>query len=396
MYNKYILKISIASGCSISVNGDLGSPQPLILVPDGGSGKEAFFYPTVGDVISFTAQQSIDLACPRGTIRLNGISTGNEILRGSCRSGSLFEINNQVVSFPEVTCSSQPFHTARFSGNTCLGIYNEIEVGFIVGDRFLKHLSICFDHIRQTTLYSLFNLTSAIDGFQRGFPRPGWIEGNFFNVGGNSLDALWRRDNQRVTINRLVGLEDSSVKYVVATGNFYLARGHLTAKTDFVFGSQHRLTFHLVNAAPQWQTFNAGNWLSVESNVRSFASTRRLDLIVYTGTHGVSTLPHEVTNEDVELFLYVNGTKRAAPVPQLFWKVVYEPVSEAGIVFIGVNNPYDDNFARNLICMDVSDQVSWLTWSPLNQVRGFSYSCDVNDFRKTVTLPEFNVRELLK
>lgn len=48
------------------------------------------------------------------------------------------------------------------------------------------------------------------------------------------------------------------------TNNQFLARGHLTAKSDYIFASGQRATFFFTNAAPQWQPFNAGNWNNLE------------------------------------------------------------------------------------------------------------------------------------
>ena len=50
--------------------------------------------------------------------------------------------------------------------------------------------------------------------------------------------------------------------YVTSTQ--FLARGHLAAKSDFVFATAQRATFFFTNAAPQWQPFNAGNWNFLE------------------------------------------------------------------------------------------------------------------------------------
>ena len=42
-------------------------------------------------------------------------------------------------------------------------------------------------------------------------------------------------------------------------------------------------TFHYVNAAPQWSTFNGGNWNNMENGVRDFVVERNIDATVYTG-----------------------------------------------------------------------------------------------------------------
>lgn len=381
-------------GCSISLNNDITEPQPLILTPQGGYGNDAFFLPSSGDRILLTDNQLVDIACPNGNVLVAGASLGSSTSQARCNAGN-FVIGGRTVSFSAITCSTIPYHTARFTGNTCLTGYREIEIGFIVSSRFLTIMLLCFDQARQHTLYSQFNLTKTIGGYQTGYPRPSWLQGSwFFTVSG--VDSLYTRNQQRITINRLLGLSDSSYQYIAETSDLYLSRGHLTAKADFLFGAQHRATFYLVNAAPQWQTFNGRNWNNLEQDVRNYASRNAVDLVVYTGTHGVTTLLHSVTGAETELYLYVNGAARGIPVPRIFWKLVYDPVRKAGTVFIGVNNPYILNPSKDIICTNVCSQYSWLTWRATDVEDGYSYCCSVADFRRTVTtFPNLEVTQLL-
>lgn len=367
------------------------------MLKPNGADYDAFFLPedTVG-TITFSAGDVVNLACPRSNLIIADSATSLTIAPATCVSGSRFSINGQTVTFDSITCSSYPYHVAQYTGRTCGNNFKEIEVGFEVESRFLVHMYICFDDARQNAIYSWFNLTSAIGGYQRSFPRPSFIQGSFYSVGTPNVNTLYTRAQQRITINGLLGLEQNSTKYVHATNDYYLARGHLTAKADFVYGAAHRLTFYFVNVAPQWQTFNGGNWERLESSVRNFASDRGLDLIVYTGTYGVTTLPHSTTGKEVELYLYIDeNNNNGIAVPQLYWKFVYEPKSKAGVVFIGVNNPYQDEFKP--ICTDVTDSYDWLLWSKNSQSAGYSYGCEVAEFKRLVDyFPDYEVTSLLK
>lgn len=95
------------------------------------------------------------------------------------------------------------------------------------------------------------------------------------------------------------------------------------------------------------------------------------------------------------LYLYVdNNNNVAIPVPEIYWKVVYEPKTKAGIALIGVNNPYKDDLVK--ICGDVASRVSWLKWKASDKQSGYGYACSVDDFRKVVdVLPDFKVESLL-
>jgi len=81
---------------------------------------------------------------------------------------------------------------------------------------------------------------------------------------------------------------------------------------------------------------------------------------VYTGTYGVATLPN-VNGIETELYLYVdsNGNK-AIPVPKFYWKAVYDPKGQAGVAFVGINNPYvSDPQGDYLICTVSAQNIFW-------------------------------------
>lgn len=65
-----------------------------------------------------------------------------------------------------------------------------------------------------------------------------------------------------------------------------LARGHLTANADFNTIPEREATFYYLNAAPQWQITNNGNYKIVEQFARDFVTRIGQPLDVYTGTHG--------------------------------------------------------------------------------------------------------------
>ncbi|XP_065169507.1 uncharacterized protein [Atheta coriaria] len=389
---------NVEAGCSISLNSDLSDPQPLYLKPDNTlTGNDAFIEP-IDDVgtVNFKANEKLTISCPGGKIKLLGVATTKTLSTASCAQGTNFKIEGKTVPLVNITCSKQAEQILRYTGNSCgnADYFKEIEMGFNLDDtRFYTQINVCFDDELQDSPYAVFDMTPSIGGYQANYPRPNFKEAGFYNLGKTKLDDLYQRAKQRTTINKQLGLADTDNKYIHATNDYYLARGHLAAKTDFLYGSQQRLTFNFVNAAPQWQTLNAGNWLRLEDSVRNFASKNALDLLVYTGTDGTLTLPHAETGEETAVYLYSEDFQ-AIPVPELFWKVVYHPASKSGVAFIAVNNPYADNYEP--ICTDICDQVTWPTWDPSNQKSGFGYCCDVNEFRTLVqTLPDFEVKSVL-
>jgi len=385
------------SDCNIRINNDLPEPQPLLLIPGGSKDGRGFYLPEDGnDIVTLAAGQTMLLACPGNSNGFKNTNFGLRTALATCNSGTTFSVNSVSYNFSNFACKSYPSHTARYSGSTCYdGTKRHIEIGFEVESDFYKLIDICFDDVLYTTLYANATIVSGIAGYKIGFPRPSFVQDNLFP--GMSVDTLYTQNTQRQTISGLLGSTQLGNQFIVPSTVYYLARGHLAANTDFVYGSQQRATFHFVNVAPQWQTFNAGNWEALESSVREYADNNTLDLVVYTGTYGVATLPN-VNGIETELYLHVDSNNnKAIPVPKFYWKAVYDPKSQAGVVFVGINNPYVSNPQGDyLICTDVCSNISWVIWNPQNITKGYSYCCEFNDFRSTVNyLPQFTLSGLL-
>ena len=389
------LNVCPFSGCSISINNDLPEPQPLLLIPGGSKDVHGFYLPKDADGnVTLAAGQIVLLACPGN---FNGFSNTNIGLRtalATCDSGTTFSIDSVSYNFWDFNCTFNPVHTARYSNSTCYdGTKRAIEVGFEVGTHFYKLIDICFDDGLYTTLYVKATIVSGIAGSEKGKEFENYIGKDFFPE--IPLEKLYDTKEQQKIIHNLLNLTQPGNQYINTT--HFLSRGHHSAKADYVYSSQQRATYNYVNISPQWQPFNGANWGQIESSVRKYAENNTLDLVVYTGTHGVATLPN-VHGIETELYLYEDSNnKKSIPVPKLFWKAVYDPKSQAGVVFVGINNPYvSDPKGDYLICIDVCSKMSWVNWDQKNITRGYSYCCEVDDFRSTVkTLPQFSVSGLL-
>jgi DNA/RNA non-specific endonuclease len=221
-----------------------------------------------------------------------------------------------------------------------------------------------------------------------------WVLTTRLSRGVNPTD-IYRRVVQRETFSILLGSAALGEQYINLVNDYFLSKGHLVAKADFFYGTGQMATFFYANALPQWQTFNGGNWNTLEDNVRAFASRHGRNLEVYTGGSFRATLPN-VNNVQTNLALTTNGL---LPVPRMFWKILYDPTTQAGIAFIGLNNPYQSaaEAAADVRCTDISSTVSWLTWQQTNLVRGYSYTCEVNNFRANFPdIPSFTVTSILR
>jgi len=262
---------------------------------------------------------------------------------------------------------------------------------------FVPSFTTCFDDQHKEALYARHTIPSAIKTAAKGVSRPPFDPGNFYDA--IPVNELYKQTTQLDTLAKILNSTALAGKYIKPnSAKKFLARGHLAPKADFVYAPEQRATFYYVNVAPQWMAFNAGNWNAIEAAVRNLVDRLGRDLEVFTGTYGVSTLPG-ADGEQHELHLYVdeNGN-RAVPVPKVFWKVVYDPATRAGVAVVGVNNPHVSAVPKDyFLCKnDVCPKLRWLNIDSRKISKGYVYCCEVEDFRKTVDyFPEIPVDSLL-
>lgn len=326
-----------------------------------------------------------------------GQGTGQPIIEAVCNSANQFKINGVIYPWEEIRCSRSAKAISRFTGRTCNGGH-EGEIGFSISNRlFIPQIVFCFDQINQDTLYTNYEVISAINGAYRSTERPFFEEDpGFHKIGSQTLQNLYNRNVQRATVNQLVGLPQGSTKYIQNGQDFCLSRGHMAARADFFYPPQMDATFRYINSAPQWQPFNGQNWEAVERSTRDYASRNNVNLQVWTGIYGTATLRHEVTGNDTELYLYIGNGNKKIRVPALYWKVVYNPSSKKGVVFLGINNPYEQHVGKHIICPDISDRINWVSWDKKSIPKGYTYACTIPEFKRAVSYaPDLTVDGLL-
>lgn len=378
--------------CQVNINTQLRNPQPLFIRP----GTSQFFHPRDRrGILEFALNQELELFCSDGFASPSGAS-GNTI-RVACSSGTRFRFNNILFNLNEFTCRNWPTYVARRRAGTvrCFNQGTIVDVGFTVGTRFLRVFTSCHDTRTEENYYTEYSFTPASDGQERGVVRPAWAQGDFFP--GKNVDLIHTRNNQRRTIATILDSTSAAARFIEEPdSDVFLARGHMAAMTDFISANEQRSTFFFVNSAPQWQTFNGFNWVSVEISSRRLAADRNINLNVYTGTFGITQLRDD---RNINRQIFIDGPRRQIPVPMLYYKILVNPANQAGVVLIGVNNPHltlNEILANYVICNDVSHRISYVTWQRTNLRRGYGYACEVPDFlRRVPHIPGLTVRSLL-
>ncbi|XP_016956249.1 uncharacterized protein LOC108028781 [Drosophila biarmipes] len=369
--------------CSFQVNGDLKDPAPLFVVRSE-LGHARYVEPNPEGLVQLKHGEALEFHCIKS---LTGPFSGHTFVNSTCWQQQSFLAMGSLYDLQDFVCTSWPTYTARRTGRYCNGGTDLLEVGFQLSssnsDDFLQTYDVCHNELSEVTRYVHHVLYPGSNQYQRSVSRPSFVTGDFY--GGKDVNTLYTQKQQNITISEILGMDASP--YFNTSGNVYLARGHLSAKTDFVFGAAQQASFFFVNAAPQWQTFNGGNWERIEDSVRKFVADGNITADCYTGTWGVSTLP-DVDGVERELYLdFDENNNGLIPVPKLYYRVVIDRLSRKGIVLLGVNNPHvsvEQIQKEYIICQDIGGELSWVSWTKEDLKKGYSYACTVEDFTAVV------------
>lgn len=336
---------------------------------------------TSNRLITVDKGETITLYCPDRTFD----NYDQELkLYAKCISGTSFEIikpsdgSVETVEYKTLGCNSQYREDFIKTGEACggQGEGELVKIGFQTEQVFYQMMEVCHDKDRANNLYVHHTVLAAIGARDTNNQRPSFSKDGFYR--GYDIDGMMSQNGQTETITTLVGSSTLAETYV-PRGTVYLARGHLAPNADYMLYAWQDATFTFIDTSPQWQIFNAGNWLVIEDGVRDLAEAKG-DIQVWTGTHEVLELP-DVNGNNVEIYLDEDGEKKL-PVPRYFWKVVYHAPTKKGLAVVGANNPH---FVEPQICADVGD-VSWLTHLDTVNVpaEGVVWSCDVQVFADVV------------
>ncbi|XP_055599383.1 uncharacterized protein LOC129748717 [Uranotaenia lowii] len=385
-------RIPFATACSLNINTQLPRPQPLFLIPN----TDQFRYPESNNrLLQFFAGETIELACEEG---FNVEPTKRSIIV-SCVMDQFFNYDSRVFLFNELSCLNNWFSSARRTNRPCETGASIVEIGFSMeNNRFPKIMDVCHNENTFENHWIKHEFRPAHAGFQQGVPRPDWHQGDFYP--GINVNTLYTVNRQRQTLAEILGDQELANGLVVdATSGIFMARGHIAARADFIYGTQQNATFWFLVAAPQWQNFNDGNWLRIEDSARNFVAARNIHVTVYGGTYRVNSQLNGAGQErDIFLDRDASGSRQRLPAPGIYYKILHDEQNKSGIVLIGVNDIHR-SLARVqdfILCEDIADKITWINWDRRNLGMGYSYACEVNEFLSKIGhLRDLHVPNLL-
>ncbi|KAJ9599339.1 hypothetical protein L9F63_010160 [Diploptera punctata] len=374
---------SVQSACRIDINADLSNVSRMILHPYSSSTDGYRFYlPPAGQgSLNLLPNQELAFACPLGLYE-----------HARCVSGTAFEFSthSRQLNVSDITCRRQLKPIVRNLGKCNNNEFNHLGVGVTLRidsttHEFIKLMDFCFNPILRIPQYAKFLLMQGVENGQRNVKRQNFTCSTFFGNLSQNFEEIYNKRNQYQKLNQLLGSRNLTEKYLnmSASSDLFLAKGHLAAFIDFVYYSQQQATAICENTAPMWQALRKNNWRKLENMIRQYANENGIDLTIYSGTYNVLRL-NNTAGEMVPIFLTIDTEGRnIVPVPQLFWKIVYDRLMRQGIVFVLINN-HDSNLTPSHyeVCQDVCNRTdSWFQNLDRKQIQmGYIYCCNVNDF----------------
>uniref|UniRef100_A0A182JT78 DNA/RNA non-specific endonuclease domain-containing protein n=1 Tax=Anopheles christyi TaxID=43041 RepID=A0A182JT78_9DIPT len=358
---------TVISQCSINVKTDLTFPEPVFL-------KNSNLWIPKNGQLTWAFGESSVVACPKSNV----VNILLETALITCVGGSTFLLNGSPINASGIVCAKVVTGDHQLTSEGCENGGTLRNIGFDVpGIGFVRHFSVCYNSQTASAIYTKHVIygDSIADSIVESY-RPS------FKVSGVPssvlVDTSYTIKSQQTRLADLLGSSAQAAKYVNSTN--YLARGHMTPDADGIFRTWQWDTYFYVNVAPQWQKVNGGNWLTVEKIARNIADRLQRDVLVYTGTFDILTLPH-TNGTQIPITLSANGIT----VPKWTWKIIKSLSSDAAIAFITNNDPYRTSIASSeLLCSDICDQYGWSNAAFQTFSKGFTYCCTTNILRANV------------
>eukprot|EP00095_Tigriopus_kingsejongensis_P005604 snap_masked-scaffold541_size141817-processed-gene-0.7 protein:Tk05604 transcript:snap_masked-scaffold541_size141817-processed-gene-0.7-mRNA-1 annotation:"duplex-specific nuclease" len=391
-------------GCVVDLHDHSVTNLPLFYHPL----SEDFLLPQAGEkpgqrMLALPWSEPFTVSCPGAYVQLVRERHVSVMCLGE---GGLLDVSGQVVPWTNLTCSRSIRERVERDDRAPCGPEGRgvrVVIGWLAPSGSLKpQIQVCHDPVSEATFYARHTLFGgAIGAREVASARPSYFkEGGFYKQ--TSANQAYKLRTQRETLKSILGPVVGARIFNYKTS--YLAKGHLAPDADFIYREWQRATYYFLNVAPQWQSFNNGNWKAVEAAVRNYASLTGANLDVFTGTLDPLKL-----QSDAGIPKALHLARKDAddpqsgfdliPVPEFFWKLVYHPGVNQAIVFVGLNDPFfEGNPDREMqICPDICASQKWFFLYQKNIAKGYTYCCRYQDFQAVIDwVPDVGNPEVLE
>ncbi|OXU32082.1 hypothetical protein TSAR_007839 [Trichomalopsis sarcophagae] len=385
--------------CTINVK-TLRANHALLIEPFD---RTQFRYPDENGFIHMTNGEPIFLTCPGENNKFE-IAPLRQFMLATCVCGQTFapEVGHPT-EFSAFTCEQPPESAIVFIENYGReGVLSKYEIGFYTeNDYFLKLMDIHYDNLATSTMYVKSMISKWIAGSQKTPKNRRFDQTYCCGTLTIDMDNAYNIDVQDVSFGKQMNCHlDRECNFFDKSKGIVFNRGHLTPKSTFVYTAAGVATFRYINSAPQYKPVNDGNWARMEEHIVELAAKLKKDLVTITGVLGILKLVDTADfNTEKFIHLYKTDNMRAMQVPLYFYKLVHDPLSNKGIVYVTVNNPFlkMDELSNYQICAEPMFKIPGgkvpPRWKPKSIGKGYSYICKVSDF-VTTNVVNFDVTEL--
>lgn len=411
----------VAGQCQVDLDALTGDYPPLLV--QGGE----FVFPssrTEDDkrILTFEPDAPLDLHChgseagQAGTsVVLGGEDTGDTKVQLTCRPGGVFKrlLFETAVSVEAASCNTKQEPLLLRRQEQCspvgadgraegLGVLTRASIGWRIDGKYKEQIGLCVDEKIFATIWTNHTLHGANIDFRDIDPaRPGFridTSGTkrFFPwTASYKMTKYYSKRNQLSQVKKNLGTNNKlgAVKIIDTSrsGTHYFAKGHLSPDAAFVYNVFQDATYYFINAAPQFQSFNNGNWKALEYNTRDLAMKLGRDLQVMTGTHEMLSYP-DTNNNPTPIYLFNNTY---IPVPRYYWKVVKDTKTNTAAAFIGSNDAHETSAPQEL-CQNRCLEMPWVDWNYSDLGSGYMYCCSVEEAIKAIpAIPSIQAAGLL-
>ncbi|XP_055606925.1 uncharacterized protein LOC129754736 [Uranotaenia lowii] len=376
---KVLLPLSLYSylvhgACRVYLQGNVTQDKaPLLLKSSKGSQYE-LLEPN-GAYFQWRAGEKAVIGCANAK---NQLEESNDHFHSiSCVRDQEFKFNGLRYLFNQINCSSDVLASIVAQNRPCAGGLGQMyDIGFeVLGIPLVKLFTSCYNIAKSSVIYTEHQILGrSIEVAQINNVRPS------FKVGGLKtrvrLSSVYTQNAQRARLSELLGSEEEANKYISSSSFF--AKGHLTPDGDGVLDNWAAATYFYINAAPEWQVINVGNWIRVENAARKVAANLNDTVSIYTGVYDILTLPDR-RGHPVPITLADDSQVEA---PKWFWKVVHHAASDSAIALVTLNNPFASRGEH--LCTDVCSRHGWAHKEFQDIRKGYTYCCTVQQLREVI------------
>lgn len=211
-------------------------------------------------VITLSTEEKVTVACLGRTNNSLTTLVGKQLAVATCvQNTSLLLEDGIKLPYSQLGCTNQNKEVLVEAGTCAKDLGTLVRIGWQAGDDFIPLYEACHDKGSGVNYYSTNTIVGrSTDADDKANTRPSFRQAGYYP--GTDVHAAFNQAQQNRTIAQIVGSESLAVKYFNVQKNFFLARGHLAPDGDFIDAASQDATYYYINMAPQWQSFNGGNW----------------------------------------------------------------------------------------------------------------------------------------